>query len=66
MEVYTRCLVMTVWTVLHIDCGSQAAVPFWPTVSKHGEHIEDGQSNEHRYDERTAPDLWARNVRGKT
>lgn len=30
MGVYTRGLVMTVWTVLHIDCGSQAAVPVWP------------------------------------
>lgn len=28
MGVYTRGLVVTVWTVLHIGCGSQAAVPF--------------------------------------
>lgn len=32
MGVYTRGLVMTVWTALHIDCGSQAAVPFWPIL----------------------------------
>lgn len=28
MGVYIRGLVVTVWTVLHIGCGSQAAVPF--------------------------------------
>lgn len=32
MGVYTRGLVMTVWTALHIDCGSQAAVLFRPTL----------------------------------